>query len=89
MPITNETQGLRAQLAELAEKVSALEAELTVERQIGALTRKKVAHCRVCQDKPDLALGHPPLTELERTFCEQGHRFLMRSADQIRAERTW
>jgi PP-loop superfamily ATP-utilizing enzyme len=89
MPITNETQGLRAQLAELAEKVSALEAELTVERQIGALTRKKVAHCRVCQDKPDLALGHPPLTELEKAFCEQGHRFVMLAPDQFRNLRTW
>ena len=87
MAITNEM--LRAQLAELAEKVSALEAELIVERQIGALTRKKVSHCRACQDKPDVALGHPPLTELERTFCVQGHRFKMLSPDQARTLRTW
>jgi hypothetical protein len=69
--MAKEIEELRTQLAELAEKVSTLESDLQVERQIGAIMRKKVAHCRVCQDAPDAALGHPPITELERRFCEQ------------------
>jgi hypothetical protein len=89
MAAKEEMQELRAQLANLGEKVSALEMELKVERQIGAITRRKTAHCRVCQDRPDAALGHPPITELERTFCEQGHRFVMLSADQMRTMRAW
>jgi hypothetical protein len=89
MAMANETQELRAELAKLGEKVSALQAELKAERQIGAIMRKKTAHYRVCQDRPDAALGHPPITELERTFCEQGHRFVMLSADQMRTMRAW
>jgi hypothetical protein len=80
---------LRAKLAKLGEKVSALETDLKVERQIGAILRKKTAHCRGCQDKPDAALGHPPLTDLERQFCEQGHRLVMLSPDQMRTLRAW
>ena len=87
--MAREIEELRTELADLGEKVSALEMELKVERQIGALTRKKVSHCRACQDRPDAALGHPPITELERTFCEQGHRFVMLSADQMRTLRAW
>jgi hypothetical protein len=80
---------MRAQLATLTEKVSGLEAELLVERQVGAITRKKTSNCRVCQRPPEVAEGHPPLTELERTFCAQGHRFLMLSPDQARTQRGW
>jgi hypothetical protein len=82
-------QELRAKLAKLGKKVSALETELQVERQIGAILRKKTAHCRGCQDKPDAGLGHPPITDMERQFCEQGHRFVMLSVDQTRVMRGW
>ena len=76
-------------MATLREQMSALQTDLKVERQIGAIMRKKVAHCRVCQDRPDIAFGHPPITELEKAFCEQGHRFVMLSPDQFRTLRTW
>lgn len=87
--MASEIEQLRTELAALREQVSMLAAELETERKVGALTRKKVGHCRGCQDKPDVALGHPALTPLEKLFCEQGHRFVLLSPDQFRALRTW
>jgi hypothetical protein len=89
MAITNELQELRAQLAGLTEKVSTLKSELLVERQVGAITRKKTANCRVCQRPPETEEGHPPVTELELLFCKQGHRFKTLSPDQARTDRMW
>jgi hypothetical protein len=80
---------LRAELAELQQQVTTVAADLIVERQISAILRKKTAHCRACQDKPEASEGQPPITKLERTFCEQGHRFKMLSPDQMRTLRTW
>jgi hypothetical protein len=89
MASTNELQELKAELAALREQVSMLQADLKTERQIGAVERKKTGHCRVCQDSPDIAFGHPPLTDMERIFCSQGHRFKTLSPDQARTLRTW
>jgi len=89
MGTSMEIAELRTELAKLQEQVATLAAELIVERQISAILRKKTAHCRGCQDRPDAAEGQPPITELERTFCAQGHRFKMLSPDQFRTLRTW
>jgi len=69
MGTSMEIAELRTELAKLQEQVATLAAELIVERQISAILRKKTAHCRGCQDRPDAAEGQPPITELERTFC--------------------
>jgi hypothetical protein len=89
MAMANEMQALRAELATLTEKVSALELELKVEREIGVIARRKAAGCRVCQRPPEAAEGHPALTDMEKLFCAQGHRFKTLSADQLRVQRGW
>ena len=80
---------LEAQVAALREEVVALRAELNIERQINCIMRKKTGRCRRCQDRPEPNEGAPMLTEMERIFCEQGHRFKMLSPDQFRTLRTW
>jgi hypothetical protein len=89
MAAKEEMQELRAELSRLSEKVATLESQLQVEREIGAIVRKKTMNCRGCQRPPEAAEGHPPITELEKKFCDQGHRFVMLSVDQTRMMRGW
>ena len=84
-----EIEALREQVEQLTQMnvdmvavVQKLTTDLNTLGQLVILGRGRVTGCRVCRKHPDP--GDPPILEIERAYCCNGHHFSELPADTQR-----